>query len=78
MSLADLIRSAREERGWTRAHLSRLAEVEYSHLTRIESGERGVSPTSLHRLTVALGLDPGEVLAAAAQRGETAPSDEAA
>lgn len=73
--LGDLIRQAREARGWTLTELARRSEVDHALVSRIESGQRTGSPTTLHRLATALGLDAGEVLEAAAMRGA---SDEAA
>ena len=76
--LGALIRSAREERGWTLTELSRQAQVDHALVSRIESGQRTGSPATLHRLALALELDPADVLAAAAQRVDTSSSDQAA
>lgn len=78
MTLGSLIKSARESQGWTITELARRAEVDQALVSRIESGQRTGSPATLHRLALALDLDPAEVLAAAAQRVEASSSDAAA
>lgn len=65
-SLAELITSARESKGWTISELARQAEVDRAFVSRIEAGQlRGSAETQV-RLARALDLDLGTVLAAAA------------
>lgn len=67
MSLGDLIRSARERKGWSISELARRAGLDRSMLSRIEAGQiRGSASTQL-KLALALDLPLGQVLTAAAR-----------
>lgn len=50
----DAIRAIRERTGLTIAALAREAQVERTHLNRIERGERAGTPAQLRQIAVAL------------------------
>ena len=52
----------RNERGLTQKQVARLAEIDNSTLSRLESGERGVSREVLDRICAVLELDRHEEL----------------
>jgi transcriptional regulator with XRE-family HTH domain len=52
----------RNERGLTQKQVARLAEIDNSTLSRLESGERGVSREVLDRICTVLELDRHEEL----------------
>lgn len=60
--LGRLLTRLRTERGMAQKHVARLADIDGSTLSRLESGERGVSRDVLDRLCDALGLDRNERL----------------
>jgi transcriptional regulator with XRE-family HTH domain len=63
MLLAERVRAARRERGWTREMLAVYAGVSATTVARIERGEHIPRPATLMALARALDL-PGDELAA--------------
>lgn len=57
MEIRDLIRAARERRGWRKAELARRAEVSEATITRIESGTRTGAAHTIAKIARALELD---------------------
>jgi transcriptional regulator with XRE-family HTH domain len=60
--LARALTRLRNERGLTQKQVARLAEIDNSTLSRLESGERGVSREVLDRICTVLELDRHEEL----------------
>lgn len=62
-TLGGYIRRRRDQRGWSRAELSRTSGVPYSTLSNIERNPRKVKPTedTLRMLAVAFGEDDSQL-----------------
>jgi len=63
MQIGQVIRSLREEKGWSQEKLAFDAGLETSHLSRIERGERRLAIDALDSLAAALGSSPAAVCA---------------
>ncbi len=63
MEIGQIIRSLREERGWSQEKLAFDAGLETSHLSRIERGERRLAIDALDSLATALGSSPAAMFA---------------
>ena len=63
MKIGQIIRSLREEKGWSQEKLAFDAGLETSHLSRIERGERRLAIDALDSLAAALGSSPAAVCA---------------
>ena len=63
MQIGQIIRSLREEKGWSQEKLAFDAGLETSHLSRIERGERRLAMEALDSLAAALGSSPAAVCA---------------
>ena len=63
MQIGQIIRSLREEKGWSQERLALEAGMATSHLSRIERGERRLPTTRLDALAAALGSSPAAVFA---------------
>lgn len=63
MHIGQIIRSLREEKGWSQETLALEAGMTTSHLSRIERGERRLPTTRLDSLATALGTSPAAVYA---------------
>lgn len=74
-TVADLIRTARERKGWTLEHLATVAALEKSTIYRIERGESIPRGATRRKLADALGL-PLDALLSASAAGDTAAMDE--
>jgi transcriptional regulator with XRE-family HTH domain len=61
--LGRLLVRLRTERGLSQKQVAHLAEIDNSTLSRLESGDRGVSREVLDRISVALKLDRQDELA---------------
>lgn len=63
MHIGPIIRSLREERGWTQSELAQRADVEQSYLSCLETTIRGkrVDGYALARLALALDVDLEEI-----------------
>ncbi len=70
MSFADLIREAREEKGFTKRKLAEEANVTDVYITLIEQGNRIPSDEKCIALADALGIDRAKVLFAANQEAK--------
>ena len=55
------IQELRYERGLTQMALAENADVDQGHISRIESGDRGATPTVLKRLADALGVTVADI-----------------
>jgi len=55
-NLGQLIKTRREEYGWSQAFLARRIEVSYSYLSRLEKGERD-NPSYRIVLEICVALD---------------------
>ena len=66
-ALGKAIRLRRVELDLTRADLAREAEVSYTYVSEIENGTKQASSKTLWRIARALGLEPHELMAMAAQ-----------
>ena len=74
-TLGENIRRYREQHGWSQAELGRRADVEYSTINALESGEqKGMRSDRLHRVAAALGVEVGELLETLTQN--TPPTQE--
>ena len=65
-----VLRSYRLEKGMTQEHLGLLVEAVRSHICMLESGKKQPSLTMIFRLAAALGIKPGELMDAVAERLE--------
>lgn len=63
MHIGQVIRSLREEKGWSQEKLALDAGMGTSHVSRIERGERRLPTSRLDALTVALGTSPAAMYA---------------
>lgn len=63
MQIGQVIRSLREEKGWSQEKLAFDAGMETSHLSRIERGERRLAIEALDALAAALGSSPAAMCA---------------
>ena len=71
-ALGKAIRLRRVELDLSRADLAREAEVSYTYVSEIENGTKQASSKTMWRIARALGLEPHELMASAAQ-WETRP-----
>ena len=60
------IREHRQRFGWSQEKLAYEAELDRSHMGRIERGERNVTLLNLYRIARALGVRPSDLLVQAA------------
>lgn len=65
IAIGAAIRARRQLRGISQEALAYAAEIDRSHMGKIERGERNVSLLNLIRICAALRTRPSEVLAAA-------------
>ena len=63
MHIGQVIRSLREEKGWSQEQLALEAGMVTSHVSRIERGERRLPTVRLESLAAALGTSPAAVFA---------------
>lgn len=63
MHIGQIIRSLREDKGWSQEVLALEAGMATSHLSRIERGERRLQTTRLDALATALGTSPAAICA---------------
>lgn len=63
MHIGQVIRSLREEKGWSQEKLALDAGMTTSHVSRIERGERRMPSSRLDALAAALGTSPARVYA---------------
>lgn len=77
MHIGQIIRSLREERGWSQEQLALEAGMAPSHVSRIERGERRLPNTRLEALALALGTTPAAIYARSEGR-ELPPGQEVA
>lgn len=64
MYIGQVIRSLREEKGWSQERLALEAGMGTSHVSRIERGERRLPTTRLDELAAALGTSSAAIYAA--------------
>lgn len=72
------LRQLREAQGLKLRETARLADLDASHLSRVERGQKRLSMAALGRLAPVIGLGPAELaglLAAEAQRSRTAGTE---
>ena len=63
MHIGQIIRSLREQKGWSQEKLALDAGMGTSHVSRIERGERRLPTSRLDALATALGTTPAAVYA---------------
>ena len=63
MDIGKVIRSLREDKGWSQEKLALEAGMATSHVSRIERGERRMPTTRLEAMARALGTSPAAVYA---------------
>ncbi len=63
MHIGQVIRSLREEKGWSQEMLALEAGMGTSHVSRIERGERRLPTDRLDALAAALGTSPAAMFA---------------
>lgn len=62
-TVGEYVRQRREEAGLSIRELARRADIDFTHLSRIEKGEKRPTAESLQKIGDALGIDSGELLA---------------
>jgi transcriptional regulator with XRE-family HTH domain len=60
--VAENIRAIRETLGWSQTRLADQAGLPQSAISRLETGERGISVTDLARIADAFEIDPAILL----------------
>lgn len=63
MHIGQIIRSLREEKGWSQEQLAFEAGMAPSHVSRIERAERRLPNTRLEAIALALGTTPAAIYA---------------
>ena len=66
MAIANNIQAMREERGWSRPELARLAKTSPQQIERLEKAQRRLSDVWLERIAIAFDVQPYELIAPAA------------
>jgi transcriptional regulator with XRE-family HTH domain len=56
------IRVLREKRGWSQEKLAEMADLDRTYVGRIKRGEKSIGVNHFRRVTVALGVQPSEIL----------------
>jgi transcriptional regulator with XRE-family HTH domain len=54
VALGAALRAIREGAGMSRRSLAKAASIDHTHLSRVEAGERVISPELLHKVLSAL------------------------
>lgn len=62
MAIGQRVSQARKDRGWTQEQLSEAIEIEPVSLSRLETGHRALSVSTLSRISDALGIGLGDLL----------------
>ena len=57
------VRQRRTELGWSQEKLGQVAGMHFTYVAQCERGERNVSLRNILKLAVALGVDPGDLVA---------------
>ena len=65
MALGRAIRSIRLAHDTSQEALAQLADIDRSHMGKIERGERNVTALNLFRIAQALGVKPSEIMSGA-------------
>lgn len=65
LALGKAIRVVRKARDTSQEALAHLADIDRSHMGKIERGERNVTALNLFRIAEALGVKPSEIFAQA-------------
>jgi transcriptional regulator with XRE-family HTH domain len=73
MNIGQIIRSLREEKGWSQERLALEADMATSNLSRIERGERRLPTTRLENIAAALGTTAADIYAIAEGRSPATP-----
>lgn len=60
--MGNRIRELRQAKGWSQQILADHAQMERSHLTRLEDGKREAGLKILEKIADALGVEPYELL----------------
>jgi transcriptional regulator with XRE-family HTH domain len=60
--VAELIKTARREKGITQEELAELAHIDRAHMFRIESGKVSITLTTLESIAAALGVRPKDLV----------------
>jgi putative transcriptional regulator len=60
--VGNRIRELRQAKGWSQQILADHAQMERSHLTRLEDGKREAGLKILEKIAEALGVEPYELL----------------
>lgn len=63
--LGDAVRAARKERALSQEALADAADLDRSHMGKIERGERNVTLLNVVRIAKAIGCKPSELLGSA-------------
>jgi transcriptional regulator with XRE-family HTH domain len=66
MAIANNIQAMREQRGWSRPELARLAGTSPQQIERLEKAQRRLSDVWLERIALAFKVQPYELIAPAA------------
>jgi transcriptional regulator with XRE-family HTH domain len=65
--------AARQEKGWTLRALALRAGIHWTHLAKVERGERSVSLRNILRLAYALEIDPDRLAIGVGRGASTSP-----
>jgi transcriptional regulator with XRE-family HTH domain len=61
-ALGQAVRAVRKAKGVSQEALAHLAEIDRSHMGKIERGERNVTALNLFRIAAALGVKPSHIV----------------
>lgn len=56
------IREIRKDKGISQERLAELSEIDRSYMGRIERGEMNVTITKVYQISIALNIDPSELI----------------
>jgi len=74
-AIREVLVEARRTAGLTQRDLARTLGREYSHVARIEAGQRRIDALELYRIAKSVKLDPSELFGRMCQRIETSTAE---
>ena len=74
-AIREVLVEARRKAGLTQRDLARTLGREYSHIARIEAGQRRIDTLELYRIAKSVRLDPSDLFGRICQRIETSTAE---